>query len=509
MRSNSGKLPPIFRLLLSGLLLAYSCVGDASPVAAQVAGPGPAPATGPGTTSGGGISGRDVGIGVGVAIGIGILGILIQQAKSSSAASSSAVSSSAASSSAAYVAPIGGQSYSGLQPPGLRRAPANNGRGGLPPASERRFIADEVIVEFSANASAQAVQQIALRYGLTRLEVQNFPLIGVPLSRWRVGAGRSLRRVIGALQNERFIASAQPNYVFTLREQAPQGLAGKQNGGAQYVLGKLQVEEAHLLATGRGILVAVIDSTVDVSHPDLDSTIVKGFDALGGEDKPQEHGTEMAGAIASHGKLLGIAPGARLLVARAFDDTLGGARGTSFAIYKSIQWAADNRARVISMSFAGPDDPAMHRMLTAAFDKDIMLIAAAGNGGAAAAPAYPGADADVLAVTATDSNDQLLAQDNRGRYIAVAAPGADVLALVPDGAYRLTTGTSVAAAEVSGIAALMLERKSTLKPADIRNILTTTAKPLGPAGPLSGFGAGLVSAYRAVVAAGSGEQTKQ
>ena len=80
------------------------------------------------------------------------------------------------------------------------------------------------------------------------------------------------------------------------------------------------------MATGKNILIAVIDSEIDAKHPDLAGAIVKSFDALGGEETPQSHGTAMAGAIAAHGKLLGIAPGAELLAARAFDDTAGGPR---------------------------------------------------------------------------------------------------------------------------------------------------------------------------------------
>jgi subtilisin family serine protease len=98
----------------------------------------------------------------------------------------------------------------------------------------------------------------------------------------------------------------------------------------------------------------------------------------------------------------------------------------------------------------------------------------------------------VIAVTATDSGDAIFAMANRGSYIAVAAPGVDILALAPGEALQLTTGTSVATAHVSGLAALLLECKPSLKPADIRAMLAGTAKPLGS-------GAKLVNAYRAVM----------
>ena len=246
------------------------------------------------------------------------------------------------------------------------------------------------------------------------------------------------------------------------------------------------------------ITVAVIDSEIDAKHPDLDGAVVKSFDALAGSDTPHPHGTSIAGAIAAHGKLMGIAPGVRILAVHAFDDSPGEAKGTSFAIDKGLQWAADNNARVVNMSFAGPADPMLARMLAAAYAKGIVLIAAAGNGGPQSEPLYPAADPDVIAVTATDNAEHVFALANRGRYIAVAAPGVDILALAPGDAYALTSGTSIAAAHVSGIAALLLERNPSLKPSDIRSILIATARPIGPPVPDSPFGAGLVNAYRAV-----------
>jgi len=130
----------------------------------------------------------------------------------------------------------------------------------------------------------------------------------------------------------------------------------------------------------------------------------------------------------------------------------------------------------------------------------MVLIAAVGNAGPKSPPLYPAADPNVIAVTATDTEDALFSGANRGNYIAVAAPGVDILAPAPDGAYQFTTGTSVAAAEVSGVAALLIERNPALTPADVRRILTSTAKDLGPKGKDRDFGAGLVNALEAVTA---------
>jgi len=390
-------------------------------------------------------------------------------------------------------------------------AGGNGGRSGVPPRGEQRFVADEVITEFSSGVSQQTIDQIARRYNLTRLETQDLPLIGSTLYLWRISGRRSVAGVIGALEGERGVAAAQPNYIFALQEEAAAAKIESAGDPAQYVLEKLQIREAHQLTTGKNILVALIDSQIDAQHPDVANTITKSFDAIG-EGHPHKHGTAMAGAIAAHGKLLGIAPGVNILAAHAFDDGAE-AKATSFAIYKSLQWSIDNNARVVNMSFAGPYDPAMHRLLAALNAKDVVLIAAAGNGGPKSPPLYPGADAAVIAVTATDSNDALFQMANRGDYVAVAAPGVNVLADAPEGAFQTTTGTSVAAAHVSGIAALLLEHQTTLKPADIRSILMTAAKPLA-AGKRSDFGAGLVNAYRAVAqsdgkSAGTGDGAAQ
>ena len=392
---------------------------------------------------------------------------------------------------------IGGPPLSGSGGNGVNNGNIGNlnARGGLPAPGERRFVPDEVITEFSANTSPQTINRIARRLDLTQLETQSFPLIGTALYRWRVGGGRSALSAVSVLENQGAVTSVQPNYMFSLQQDAAPTAGGTQGDPAQYVLGKLQIDQAHQIATGKDVPVAVIDSDIDVAHPDLGGTTVKSFNALGGDVKPQQHGTAMAGAIVSHGKLEGIAPGAELLAARAFDDQ---SNGTSFAIYKSVQWAVDNGARIINMSFSGPPDPTLHRMLAAAYGKGIVLVAAAGNGGSKAAPPYPGADPDVIAVTATDGNDGLLDSANRGQYIAVAAPGVQILALAPADSYTITTGTSVAAAHVSGVAALLLQHEPGLKPSDIRSILTTTAKPLGVPDDHADFGAGLVNAYRAV-----------
>jgi subtilisin family serine protease len=249
------------------------------------------------------------------------------------------------------------------------------------------------------------------------------------------------------------------------------------------------------MVTGNGIPIAVIDSEIDVTHPDLSGTIANRYDATGVEDSPHAHGTGMAGAIVSHQKLLGVAPGARILAIRAFSPRAAATESTTYHIIRGLDHAVANNVRVINMSFAGPRDPSIERALKNAYDKGVVLIAAAGNAGPRAPALFPAADPNVIAVTATDVDDQLFTGANRGNHVAISAPGVDILVPAPAGEYQVTTGTSVATAHVSGVVALMLERNPKLTPADVRRILTASAKRLGPANQ---FGAGLVDPIRAI-----------
>lgn len=369
-------------------------------------------------------------------------------------------------------------------------------RGGFnaPPVGERRLVPNEVLLNISPATSGPALDAIARRHRLTRLELQDFTLTRRRLARLRINDGRPVATVIRSLQADARILGAQPNFLFAVQ----QGAAASTDP-AQYSLARLRLPEAHALAKGERVLVAVIDTTIDATHPDLAGVVVASFDAVGVPDKPHPHGTGIAGVIAARGKLTGAAPAVKVLAVRAFGPT--GSDGTSLNILKGLEWAGKSKASVINMSFAGPADAEMRTMFTALRGKGTVLIAAAGNAGPDSAPLYPAADPQVIAVTATDIDDKVFTQANRGTHIAVAAPGVDILAAAPNGGYRMQSGTSFAAAQVSGIAALLLERNPKLDPASIRRILMSTARDLGAPGHDEQYGSGLADALGAVMSA--------
>ena len=387
--------------------------------------------------------------------------------------------------------------------------------GGVPPAGETRYEPGHVIIELAGRVTPQAADALARRFNLQRLQSQYLASTNSTVFRWVIpGNSRSVAAVIGELGKQGINSS--PNYYFrTTQSEATNASTATastasaptdkvEGDPAQYALGKLRLPLAHGLSKGDRILVAVIDSGVDTTHQEFAGVIADTYDALDSTEPPHAHGTAIAGAIAAHSRLMGVAPSAKILAIRAFGESTGSAEGTTFNIIKSIDWAIGKGAQVINMSFAGPKDPALARRLVAAREKGIVLIAAVGNAGAKSPPLYPGADPNVIAVTATDSDDQLFKESNRGNYVAIAAPGVDILLPSPGGAYQVSSGTSFAAAHVSGIAALILERKRDLKPDAVRKILLSTAKDLGPKGRDIYFGAGLADAYQAVTATEAG-----
>ena len=183
-----------------------------------------------------------------------------------------------------------------------RPLPGERGFTGVPPRGETRFVSNEMVFQVGPNVSPQAVDSVARRLALSAVGSQ-VSVAGGTLLRFRINDGRPVADVIRALEAEK-IGVAQPNYVYKLQQD--QSLAGAATRGdpAQYVVSKLRLAEVHRIARGTNVVVAVIDSAIDARHPDLAGTIVEQFDAVGRNDKPDVHGTGMAGAIASpaHGR---------------------------------------------------------------------------------------------------------------------------------------------------------------------------------------------------------------
>jgi len=398
--------------------------------------------------------------------------------------------------------------------------PVGSGRSGVPVADERRYVPNEIVGELSGNPADQTFRTIETRHRLNRIDTQRIDLTNSTFVRWRIADRRSVPAVLRAMEADNTVRNAglmtQPNYLFVTQqgaaaeadkavaveppqtatppnEAAPAAPAGD---AAQYALAKLHLPEAQALARGDSVVVAVIDTEIDVTHPELAGAITDSYDALGVAGPKETHGTGIAGTIAAHSRLLGAAPNVRILAIRAF----GSGVGTTFTIIKGLDYAVAHDARVINMSFAGPSDPALTRALAAAHGRGRILVAAVGNKGAKSPALFPAADPNVIAVTATDAKDRLFEGANRGDHVAIAAPGVDILVAAPGNTYSMSTGTSFASAYVAGVAALLAERKPDITPDGAKNALMSTAHHLGTAkGRDAQFGAGLMDAKEAIL----------
>jgi major intracellular serine protease len=229
---------------------------------------------------------------------------------------------------------------------------------------------------------------------------------------------------------------------------------------------------------GESIVVAVLDTGCDKSHPELVNRIVGGRNFV--DEGRQEdysdahyHGTHVAGTIAAtlnNAGVAGVAPDAKLLICRVLgQDGSGTYEGIIKAIDYAIKWrgACGERVRVISMSLGGPNDvPELHEVIKKAILENVLVVCAAGNEGDdddnTNEYAYPGAYKEVVQVGAVDKNKRLARFSNTNDEIDLVAPGVDVISTYPGNKYAKLSGTSMATPHVSGAAALLIAREEKL-----------------------------------------------
>lgn len=258
--------------------------------------------------------------------------------------------------------------------------------------------------------------------------------------------------------------------------------------------------------TGLGVNVAILDTGIDIDHPDL--VVAGGVNVVGPfrTDKYNDdngHGTHVAGIVAALDNeigVVGVAPNAELYAVKAFNR-----RGIGFDsdIIDGIDWSITNGMQVINMSFGGSDNPSLHQAIQEAYDAGIVMVAAAGNEGTNFVH-YPARYPETIAVSATIFNDELASFSSYATDLAqveeinlLAAPGKDINSTWNNGGYYLGSGTSMATPHVVGTAALIIASGVT-GPANVMAVLKSSAEDLGLFGEDIYFGYGLVDAENAV-----------
>jgi Subtilase family len=252
---------------------------------------------------------------------------------------------------------------------------------------------------------------------------------------------------------------------------------------------------------GAGLRVGMIDTGVAVGLPALAGRKLHQQSFLTEESTAAEpdHGTAIAALLVgradpSHPEAAGLLPGADLYAAGIFEKHGERTEASAVAIAVALDWMVSNHVPLVNVSLAGDYNALMALAVRRAAESGTVLVAAAGNGGPAAAPAYPGALAEVIAVTAVDQDDAVLPEANRGDYIAFAAPGVRIWTPTPDELGQYQTGTSFATPFAVAAAALELMSAAPAEPAELRRRLASHAQHLGPAGRNPIFGYGLVRA---------------
>lgn len=369
-------------------------------------------------------------------------------------------------------------------------------------------IEQRLLVGYQGALSQQKIQQLEQQTG--GRFVRDIPQIGVA-----VFEGVQLRGDMSVLTRDPQITFAgpdqsprrivgEPEFVNT----PPAGRSGDPMLDQQWALKAINAQQAWSVATGKGVKVAVVDTGVDLVHPDLQNNIIDGYNAEQPGTPPTDghyHGTHVAGIIAAEANngqgIAGVAPSAKIMPVRAIS------RGSVPEVAAGIIWAADNGARAINLSL-GWDFPSasveetIKRAVKYALDKNVVILAALSN----SAQFNPRSVPDNLAnkpgfegvVGVGNVDVQNRRQGAFGDWKSVSSPGTQIMSTLPNNRYGNLTGTSMATPAVAGLVALMLERNPNLSNVEVKQRLMGTAVDLGDPGYDPQFGAGLISAPAAL-----------
>jgi hypothetical protein len=326
---------------------------------------------------------------------------------------------------------------------------------------------------YETSSAARAIMKaLAGEYHLTQVADWPIPLLKVHCAVFEIPKDSTRAAMLQMLRAEPRVRLAEPMGVFETRSATYNDpYVGLQSGFRQ-----LDVADAHGLSRGEGVRVAVIDTGVDVAHPDLAKRVVATRDLVGGtreQFRLDRHGTEVTGVIAAlannHLGIVGVAPGVKLIALKACWQLAEGtdnARCNSFTLAKAISAAIDLKSQVVNLSLGGPSDRLLSELVETGIQRGIVFVGAASGAG----PGFPQDVPGVLAVSASESGVS-------GQH-QLHAPGREILTLLPKGHYDFASGSSLAVAHVTGTVALMLAHHPGLDSARLFDLLDRTSSPL-------------------------------
>ena len=337
------------------------------------------------------------------------------------------------------------------------------------------------------------IEDVNRRHGTTviaQIPNSSIYLLAVP-------AGKTEDEEAAEQSGDLEVSYSEPNFLLTTPETDQGGQAFLDPAGPAYVQGsqpsryysqaayvRTSADQAQSISTGRGVMVAVVDTGISPSHPALAGRISPaGFDFVDNDGDPSE---PVAGPSAGHGTFIAgiislIAPDATILPLRAMDVT---GHGNAFAITNAIRYAVERGAKVINLSLGMVDkSDAIDDAIDYALTNNVVVVVSVGNKNLREPPQFPASESKVAAIAAVDDSDLKAGFSNFGPYVAVSAPGVDLYSAFPGDTFATWSGTSFAAPVVAAQAALLLSVQPGLSPgAAIQKIRDTSINidPLNP-----------------------------
>jgi len=327
-----------------------------------------------------------------------------------------------------------------------------------------------------SGSARELAHAIAADYRMQEVTAWPIAALRVHCILYRIPPDNTRDGLLARLATDSRIQLAQPLQSFSTSGMPAEVPYNDPYLGLQRGLQEMSVVAAHHWSRGEGVTVAVVDTGIDASHPDLAGRVHRTGNFVDRDQAQFErdrHGTEVAGVIAAvsnNGKgIVGVAPRVRLLALKACWQSVSSGSGAvcnSFTLAQAIGAAIDAHADVINLSLVGPADPLLLALTRKAIEQGAIVVGAVPTTGR-----MDGFPAGVPGVIAVDMAEQVAPAKE-----ALRAPGRDILTLVPDGHYDFATGSSLAAANVSGIVALMRARRPQMTAADAKTFLARSTQ---------------------------------
>ena len=356
-------------------------------------------------------------------------------------------------------------------------------------------VEDEILIRFRSGKMED--QKSALLKQNNATVKKELPGLGVKVLHVPAEA---LPHILSAFRASPLVEYAEPNYILATQETVP----NDPDYTRQWGLAAIGASDAWDIQTGNAdIIIGLIDTGVDLDHPDLQGKISAGWDFVNNDGDPQDdngHGTHVAGIMAATANngigITGVSWGARIMPVKVLDASGSG----SYAdVAAGILYAVDHGAKVINLSLGGTSPSiTLEEAVNYAADHGVVMVASAGNRGTTGVT-YPAKYPNTIAVGAVDSNMSLASFSSQGPEVDLVAPGIDIYSTLLDNSYGLKNGTSMAAPFVSGAAALLLSANGANTNNEIVAALENSTQDLGSPGLEIAFGFGLIQVDKALI----------